>query len=97
MKIHIEEDILSGQLKVYIVDDRNGERFIGTGITMEKMDRGLFYGPTFTLQNHHGEGLANLKTELIRLGQIDNADKATVDAMKYHLEDMRALVFKRDT
>jgi len=75
-----------------------GESFIGTRavvkvLTFEQMQDGEFVKPTFSLSDRKAQELFN---ELWNLGfrPVDGTGNGGhLEALKYHLEDMRKLVF----
>lgn len=72
---------------------QGGKSFVASPLTMTEYKRGALIQPTVRLSRSAMQGLFN---ELWRSGfrPADGTGNAsTVDALRYHLEDMRKLVF----
>lgn len=60
-------------------------------LTFEDVPQGHFVDPTARLTE---ESLLSLKNELLKTLFLEVADAQTLEATRYHLEDMRKLVFE---
>lgn len=108
MKVHIEQDIPMGGLRVYLwEEDHNGRRsFVEPfNLTLKTVEPGTPVEPTLRLDNYIAQSFGDaLIAALEKAGFVspenskakDKAlqDAATLTATKAHLEDMRRLVFE---
>lgn len=72
---------------------RGKDLWIAKPIQFELLDNGYLSEPCATFQRELNLP-SMMKASLNKLGLLSNADQATNKALKYHLEDMRKLVFK---
>jgi len=100
-KVHLVHDPVINGTSMYIIrdlDDGRVEYFKPTMMESTIQDGSLEIEPTFRFSHRVGESfLQSLSEALVRIGFKPDAIKAKeneVSAMKYHLEDMRRLVFK---
>lgn len=69
--------------------------YLAAPIVMKKAERGQLNGPpTFTLSDEETQGLFNQLWQLGFRPKDGTGNSGHVEALKYHLEDMRKLVFK---
>ena len=81
------------ELVVFV--ERDGKRWIAKPLEFEPFENSLYaHAPTASFPSE-SRVPHQLKQELKTMGLIDGADAATVKAKDAHLEDMRALVFKK--
>lgn len=94
-QFHLQRELFQGTISLRIAVRRNdGERDIATSITFEKMKQGEFSDPLLHLEVEEAQNLAD---QLYAVGIRPSAAAGSagqLDAVKYHLEDLRTLVFK---
>ena len=93
MDFRIQRDPISKWFRCWIIGD-NG-RSVATNVTMEPLESGhMLPGPTFSIGEQEIQWLMD---ELWRSGirPTEVGTSGQVDAIKYHLEDMRKLVFEK--
>jgi hypothetical protein len=81
-----------------VAEDANGKRHIAKPIQLvfEEHNPSLVAEPTLTLSGQIGQTfLPALHTALTENGFGKSVKDESVEAIKYHLEDMRALVFEK--
>ncbi len=100
-KVHLEHDPHINGTKLYIfrdLDDGRVEYFKPTLIESTIQEAGLILEPTMQFSHRLGDRfLQELSDALVRVGFKPDAitvKEGEVAAMRYHLEDMRKLVFK---
>ena len=101
LKVHIEHDPRFRGTAIYLFGkDKDGEFVIEpVDLVVRHFDIGeAIDRPTFVFNGRDGEAfLQSLAESLVRIGFKPDELKAKVgelSAIKYHLEDMRKLVFK---
>jgi len=98
MRLHIYQDPMFGGVSLVFFEDRGIKRFISKPIKleMEEYEEGADYKPTIIIPRHYSqEFLKNLAEELDYKGVKTDNDakiKGTLDATKFHLEDLRKLL-----
>lgn len=82
-------------IDVLITHERNGKLFVAKPILFEAAKENNFeiIPPTLVIPDK-ADFFEVLRRELQYFGGLQSADASTMSAMKYHLEDMRKLVFK---
>lgn len=92
LQFHIEESFVRGSHSLFIARRHGQELYIAKPLEFVIAKRNEMQQPTaeFFLDDKFPDVLHR---ELRRIGIIEAADKATNDALRYHLEDMRHLVF----
>lgn len=93
-KIFLREELWMDQVQLVIFKEENGKRYIAKPLEFEIAERNVTIGQPTAYFPRHDNVPQQLKKELQNMGLIDNADAATVAALKYHLEDMRTLALK---
>lgn len=89
----IEDSFYEYSQKIWIGKKEGHALYMAKPLEFVQIDKGQYAEPTFSADRD--DGLVNtIYSEIRRLGIIESADKATNEALKYHLEDMRKLVFK---
>lgn len=68
-------------------------RRIVTALTIEQVDAGAYVKPSFTLGQHEVQELFNQLWQQGYRPKDGTGNGGHVEAIKYHLEDMRKLVF----
>ena len=103
MKVHIKEDAFADVTNIYIIEeDERGQRFIAQPMKLvfKKFDEYLETQPSIKIGRHFGKVtnfMKNLATALAQAGyepEVEKELKGELKSTKYHLEDMRKLVFK---
>ena len=101
LKVHIEHDPRFRGTAIYLYgNDKDGEFVIKpVNLEMEHYEPGVALdAPTFIFGGREGEFfLQQLAQALVRIGFKPDELKASesqISAIKYHLDDMRSLVFK---
>ena len=94
-EVYIRNKTYSNMIEVAFVKIKNGKRFIAKPVNLEfkEIEEGVETRATMEFNLWEGKELLNaFKKELegINLNQIEGELKAT----KYHLEDMRKIVYK---
>ena len=98
MDIKIYKNPVTDFLELYFFDDRNGERYLAQPVKLEfkKSIRGDSCKPTLTINGCFTEEFLNaLAEELDKKGIKTDKDAkiaGTLDATRYHLEDLRKLL-----
>ena len=102
--VHIDRQFDWGGLGIYIIGkDEGGRRFVVKPLDMtfeslQEVTPGGVVEPSIRMNEWQAKSfLDSLAGELVRLGYAPDAIKAKVgelESTKYHLEDMRKLVFK---
>ncbi len=98
IEFHAEKPVWSDAIELYARQQEGGvTRFlVADGIKLVKVREGLL-APKFLDFTLHGDGAQSLFDALWSVGfrpHKGEASSAHVEALKYHLEDMRKLVFK---
>lgn len=98
IKLYIETQPWKDQLNIYMVlKDHNGHRQYAKPVRFEfaSANSGLIAEPTFTFTDDLArEFLPALSNALAESGfRAETPDAAQLEATKFHLEDMRKLVF----
>lgn len=107
MRLVIRDLFCKKAYGIWIIEDRiiQGVRqsFVAKPCKLsfeERPECQAFPEPTFEIEDHHIHELitsGTMEIEMSGLGkQLTSTHKAEIDAMKYHLEDMRRLVFERN-
>src|SRR5260221_5427078 len=99
MEFHVERPVWSDSLDLYASQQINGEVqfLVADGIKAVKIKEGLL-APKFLEIPLLSDGAQSLFDALWRVGFRPNkgeASAAHVEALKYHLEDMRKLAFRK--
>ena len=101
--VRIERDFTKDGYNMWVLEKRDGEIFTANPVEMIfskvmdyepgfRFDRGK---PFMVFDGLWGQEFMNALTkELSHLGYIQKSDEEVVKAIKYHLEDMRSLVFE---
>lgn len=100
LKVHIEHDASLRGTAIYLYGEDNKGRFVIEPVTLvaRHYSEGEMLGsPTFVFGSRDGEEfLQALSQALVRIGfkpdELKQSNEQVV-AIKYHLEDMRKLVF----
>lgn len=94
-QFHLQRELFQGTISLRIAVKRSdGDRDIATSITFEKMKQGEFSPALIQLEVEEAQDLAD---QLYAAGIRPSAAAGSagqLDAVKYHLEDLRTLVFK---
>lgn len=98
IEFHAERPVWSDSLDLYARQQINGKTqfLVADGIKAVEIEQGLM-APKFLELTLLSDGAQSLFDALWRVGFRPNkgeSSAAHVEALKYHLEDMRALVFK---
>jgi len=93
-KIRAQKDVISDTIAIYVIEDINGDRFIGEPLTMRKLENdGRYIIPTFSVEDMPAQELMNALWECgIRPSQMRNSS-SEIRAMTEHLADLRKIVF----
>jgi len=101
LTVHIAQEPDIGGMGIYILGENDdGARFIAeqTELAFTTFEDGAYLKPTFIFSRRIGEEfLSGLASALVKAGYRPEelkAGQAEVEALRYHLEDMRSLVFK---
>ena len=100
IKVSMDYDPSIRGLRVWIIDERGSDSFVArpTELRFEKTDPTLQIEPTFVFDRFKGEEfLQGLAEALVQAGFKPNEIRAhdkQVEAIKYHLEDMRKLALR---
>jgi hypothetical protein len=86
-----------GSLDVYIIQESiNGDLYVAEPLVLRKVDRCEVLGdPTYRIDSEIGRYFENLFHEAKACG-FEPKIADNLSATKYHLEDMRKLVFKEN-
>ena len=101
-RIDIQHNCSMRGLDIWIGEETNGIQMAAKPIELcfEPYDSGCDVKPTLSLSRGKGDDfLRALVNELVRCGYKPDEIKAIdkeIGAVKYHLEDMRKLVFKHE-
>lgn len=93
IEIRLQEKDYEDSTGMAIFMKKGGKTFIAKPIEFEELKEGYRVTPLLEVSRDHNI-IQQLKENLRRMGYLNNADEATNNALKYHLEDMRSLVFK---
>lgn len=100
IRISIDFDPTIRGTRIWVVDERQDGLYAykPTEFLIEKIDEAVEVAPTFIFNRRDGHDfLQEFSQALVRAGfkpdELKAMDKE-VNAIKYHLEDMRGLVFK---
>lgn len=102
IKVYLKEERALGFTHIYFVDELvDGRRLTAKPINLEYVEEpyGSFVEPTMTFNYRDGNSfLQELASALIAAGYRDKATDTTAEVkrLENHLQDMRALVFKRE-
>lgn len=94
MKIYVADDFMRDGVS-FGFEPREGEWIAPLEFNVTKPPEGLTRRPAFTLRSNEVQQIMN---ELWRIGYRPNngeGSSAQIEALKYHLEDMRKLAFIR--
>ena len=99
LEFYAEKPIWTDSLELYCKETHDAEMFavVAAGIEIKKMEKGQLWPKFLSFSMMSGAG-QSLFDALWNVGYRPNkgeSSMAHVEAMKYHLEDMRTLVFKR--
>ncbi len=100
IKVSIDYDPTIRGTRIWVVNEKADGLSVASPINMEwvEADASKDIPPTFVFGSREGhEFLQELSNALVRAGFKPDelaASNKQVDAIKYHLEDMRSLVFK---
>lgn len=100
MKVFIDYDAPFAGMAIFFYEDRPDGRYIvlPSELNFKKLVPGENLEPTYRLDHSKGEEfLQSLSNALVEAGFKPDEIKAgnkEVEALRYHLEDMRKLVFK---
>jgi len=90
LKLYIQRDIMFDGYSVYAGD---GDKvFTSLAISTEPMEEGTAYGPCTILTDEQAQKLLQALWEAGLRPNNGESSLAHVEAMKYHLEDLRRLV-----
>ena len=100
IKAHIAYSMMSDKVEIFIVDKKSNERF-PYKITLDPLppvSSGVMIEPSISLEKEEfAEIAAALAKAAVEVGlhkTIESANDTELRATKYHLEDMRKLVFE---
>ncbi len=99
-KVIIYNEPWSDRVKIYITQKYKGQLFVGLidkdgFIEMNEIPEGMAdVRPSMVLSRHTWLAMADCFSQGVPETKIEVVD-AEIKAMKYHLEDMRALVFRQ--
>lgn len=100
-EVYVKENPVTANCEVYIIDTSNGKRFVVKPMELiwTEVEGGKEYEPTLAIPHYIARELfkamkaaftgAGIKTD------DENMIKAELKATKYHLQDMRKLVFRK--
>ena len=80
----------TGQVELLIKQGKN----VATNITFEALPRGSYVKPTLSLEWDDAQAMFNQLWHMGFRPKDGNGNSGHIESMKYHLEDMRTLVFK---
>ena len=95
MKFFVQRDIRFAGSEIVIIDEKAGKPVEVVFSVKNNHEEGSYYQPSMGLTDAEAQ---NLLQELWRAGYRPNNGESTiahVEALKYHLEDMRKLAFKK--
>lgn len=100
MRIHVQKVMYKDSYDFLIMEERQGRRFIAKPFLLEEMkEGGYIQDPTFSVRGNEGEiflqELVNQAWDLGIRPRYARETEPQVEAIKFHLEDMRSLVFKK--
>jgi hypothetical protein len=107
MRLYVQRSDFAGGLNLFLVDEQPAEPKMGLPkgtaialpVTLQRIDEGMMEQPTFCVgRRDSNDFLQHLMDELWALNVRPTEFKATtaeVEAIKYHLQDMRRLVFSK--
>jgi len=102
VKVAVRFDPRFAGLCMWLYEDKPDGRYVvePMSLVIKRFDHGVDVEPTFRFEEHNGEEfLQSLVNALVSIGYKPDEVKASdkqVEAIKYHLEDMRRLVFKEE-
>lgn len=83
----MQDDFYTDSIALWIGQKQGDQLFQGK-LTFEPYEPGLYAEPTLRLPSD-SDLPDQMKQALKTMGRLHNADQASVEALKYHLEDMR--------
>lgn len=95
LKWHAEYQLYTDSYALRLVD-KQGDSVMhaATSIVMEKRDPGMYVDPFITMSGEEMQSLFNTLWSQGFRPKDGTGNSGHIEAMKYHLEDMRKLVFK---
>lgn len=90
IQIYLRDNYITNQHEMMIFEERDGHRFAVQPMVFKKVTPGNLIQPSLVFS---ADDLVpqQLIKEIRAMGLIENADRETVAALKYHLEDMRRI------
>ena len=101
MKIYIERSLHEGAINIYVRYERDGKVYEASPQKLEfhEITSGQISTPTYQFPinyTHDGESFLTAMAEaLMEFGVLKKIDAPEIEAIKFHLEDMRRLVFEK--
>ncbi len=89
-KILLNSSPWTGEIELLI---KQGKAY-ATNITFENLPRGGLIKPTLSLEQNEAQGIFNQLWHMGFRPKDGTGNSGHIESMKYHLEDMRKLVFK---
>lgn len=102
MKVYIQKEIYSDSIGILFTEEKNGKRYVCKPVNLELVEHNLgeITEPTIRINHFLAPEFLKALAEALDKHEIktDNDFKiqGLLTATKYHLEDMRKIVFKKE-
>ena len=95
LDIHIDKNYARGSTDIYLFGTRDHEKLIAKPIEFDfqKFNHNRIQEPTLRFEWDEGTNFLNSFADALKIAKFGDQKEYSLEAIKYHLEDMRRLVF----
>lgn len=95
IEIRAQHNFYADCTEIYIVENRDGKRFIATNVEFAELKEGEQHNPTLVVHSIASQRLANDLWSAGCRPEQSKQSQGAMEAKSAHLEDMRALAFSK--